>query len=83
MRTKMKTDISNTASPSVGCRAIVSHLWIQYGYDDTDNAVMPDKVPQSVRKTWHKNLSTLADVTGDSMIPVPGTYQGGWTPRFI
>lgn len=32
---------------------------------------------------WHKRMSALADIKGDAMIPVPGTFQGGFTPRFL
>ncbi len=32
---------------------------------------------------WHKRMSALADVKGDAMIPVPGTFQGGFTPKFL
>ena len=32
---------------------------------------------------WHQELSKMSDVTGDKMIPVPGTHQGGFTPRFL
>lgn len=36
-------------------------------------------------KLWYKALATLADVSADphSMLPVPGCYQGGFTPHFI
>jgi hypothetical protein len=33
--------------------------------------------------SWHRGLSALADVRGDTLIPVPGTFQGGFTPRFL
>jgi hypothetical protein len=45
--------------------------------------VRPSLVPEGVRNSWHKKLAEMADVTGDAMIPMPGTYQGGFTPRFI
>lgn len=32
---------------------------------------------------WHQRLSVLADVKGDALIPVPGTHQGGFTPKFL
>jgi hypothetical protein len=40
--------------------------------------------PEFKRKNWHGFISVLegCDVTGDNMIPVPGTYQGGFTPYF-
>lgn len=33
---------------------------------------------------WHQKLSSISslDQSGDIMIPVPGTYQGGFTPYF-
>lgn len=44
--------------------------------------VRPDLVEESCRKTWYNDLkkATGVDQTGDIMIPVPGTYQGGFTP---
>lgn len=45
--------------------------------------VSPDKVPDTHRKSWHKKIAAISDITGDSMIPVPGTYQGGFTPHFV
>lgn len=40
-----------------------------------------DKVP----KDWHKEVVKLYPIeqSGDLMLPVPGTYQGGFTPKFI
>lgn len=50
--------------------------------------INPKFIPKSVEKTWHKNMSTLADVRGDCMIPIPGAIQGyidgkPFTPTFI
>lgn len=46
--------------------------------------VNPNKVEDRYKKTWYKYISSLngMDQTGDCMIPVPGCYQGGFTPRF-
>ena len=36
-------------------------------------------------KLWYKKLTALTDVSADpnSMIALPGTWQGGFTPRFV
>lgn len=44
--------------------------------------ISPSKMPQD-NGGWHKRMSAMADVKGDSMIPVPGTHQGGFTPKFL
>lgn len=43
------------------------------------------KIKETFLKTWYQNISKLSyvDITGDNMIPMPGTYQGGFTPRFL
>lgn len=36
------------------------------------------------KNTWYKNIQQLgADVQGDCMIPIPGTFQGGFVPKII
>lgn len=45
--------------------------------------VDPAKVFSQYSKSWYKNLIKEADQARDCMIPVPGTYQGGFTPHFI
>lgn len=46
----------------------------------------PIRVDPLFTKTWYKNIQSLKTVDKDSgndtMIPVPGTYQGGFTPHF-
>ena len=34
---------------------------------------------------WHQRIQELynVDQSGDQMIPMPGTYQGGFIPKFI
>ncbi len=43
------------------------------------------KVEDKFSKTWYQYFTKTftIDIKGDNMIPVPGTYQGGFTPRFI
>lgn len=43
----------------------------------------PTKVYKEFKNTFYQNLSKLSDQSGDLMIPVPGTYQGGFTPKII
>lgn len=45
--------------------------------------VNPQLVSEKYIKTFHQKLSMFADQVGDQMVPVPGTYQGGFTPHFI
>lgn len=42
-----------------------------------------ETIPNEIKKTWYQKLAKLSDVTGDALIPIPGTYQGGFCPHFI
>lgn len=43
------------------------------------------KVKDEFAKTWYQYFTKTfqIDIRGDNMIPVPGTFQGGFTPHFI
>lgn len=44
-------------------------------------------ISKDVKKTWHQNIVKAfkadVDVIGDVMIPIPGTNQGTFTPKFV
>ena len=42
-----------------------------------------DKIHDKYVKSWYKNITTMngADIAGDTLIPIPGTHQGGWVPK--
>jgi len=43
------------------------------------------RIKEEYKKTWYNNMTKLPgmDVRGDNMIPIPGCYQGGYTPKFF
>lgn len=43
------------------------------------------KINPEYKTTWYKNITSLEgiDMNSDNMIPVVGTYQGGFTPKFV
>lgn len=45
--------------------------------------VHKSQIDKITDKMWYKNIAKFADVTGDMMTCPCGTYQGGWSPRFI
>jgi hypothetical protein len=45
--------------------------------------INPVLVRDEFKNTFYQNLSKLSDQSGDQMIPVPGTYQGGFTPKIL
>lgn len=59
-----------------GYHVLVSPFIANQGYDGNSE-------PRN--KNWYNQISKLykVDQVGDNMIPIPGTYQGGFTPHFI
>lgn len=43
--------------------------------------VHPKEMPKNTK--WYETLAEVSDVKGDHLLPVPGTFQGGWIPRMI
>ena len=45
----------------------------------------PTKVSREFKNSFYQNISKISSVdqSGDQLIPLPGTYQGGFTPTFI
>jgi hypothetical protein len=44
-----------------------------------------DKIKPEFSKTWYNSITRLkgCDVRGDNLLPVPGTFQGGFIPKLI
>lgn len=52
--------------------------------------IEPEKVHENYTRTWYNDIAKDLSIfssdkrnKGDIMLPVPGTYQGGFTPRII
>ncbi|MDR3058001.1 MAG: hypothetical protein LBU84_07665 [Prevotella sp.] len=47
--------------------------------------VKVDEKPDTYNKMWYNDFKIIKglDQSGDQMIPIVGTYQGGFVPRFI
>lgn len=75
----LRTQISNI----VGVEAEVKYLETRGGYHILVN---PQSVAEDKTKSWYQSMTKILpeiDQVGDMMIPVPGTYQGGFTPKFV
>lgn len=44
-----------------------------------------NKIEEKYVKSWHTNITSIdgADIRGDNLLPIPGTYQGGFTPVLV
>lgn len=44
-----------------------------------------DTIEDKWVKSWYKNITSIpgADIAGDTLIPIPGTYQGGFVPKLF
>ena len=43
-----------------------------------------NKIPKELRRSWYQFMRSLnVDIQGDVLTPVPGTYQGGFCPKFV
>lgn len=44
-----------------------------------------DAIEEKYVKSWYKNITSLegADIAGDTLIPIPGTYQGGFVTKLF
>jgi hypothetical protein len=44
-----------------------------------------DEVEEKYKKSFYRNITALpgVDQVGDNMVPLPGTYQGGFCPKII
>lgn len=47
--------------------------------------IAPEKIEEQYKKSFYNDIikNLPVDQVGDCMIPVPGTYQGGFTPKFL
>lgn len=45
--------------------------------------INPTKVKESYKNSFYKTFLKFSDQQGDLLIPVPGTYQGGYVPKFL
>lgn len=47
--------------------------------------VRHELVTDEYKRSWYQSLAQMggADASGDMMMPIPGTYQGGYIPGFI
>lgn len=66
-------------------RKIYDVLGPNYNYIETNGGyhivVDKSKIPNIPTKQWYLEMKRLSDVKGDCLTPVPGTYQGGFTPK--
>jgi hypothetical protein len=44
-----------------------------------------ENIEKQYTKSWHQKITSLdgVDIRGDNLLPIPGTYQGGFIPSFI
>lgn len=96
-RSKLKTlfvdfDIDYKSIPIEDIKFVMSELLHPVCYKILETRggyhllVEPEKARHYNKGTnWYKQIkeSLPVDQTGDQMIPIPGTYQGGFTPKFI
>lgn len=45
--------------------------------------IRSDKVEHRYKTSWYLKMKSIpgVDITGDTLLPVPGCYQGGFTPK--
>lgn len=72
--------ITDIALESLGNRNSFKIIKTRGGYH---LLVEVSKIEEQFKKTFYKELSKGSDVSGDCMVPIPGTIQGGFEVKII
>jgi hypothetical protein len=82
---KLYTDVINTELINVVNKEAIHILFTRGGFHIL---IAPEMINETYKKNWYQNVSNIQnkystdkDNNGDNLLPIPGTFQGGYIPK--